>query len=98
MLDIHEIVVSFEWCWVSEKSEFEWMKWNCFPENIFFPKTFFPFQVESNFADISHVQRRRKEMEILEEMNRKKRELEEAQRKYANIQRERYLAEGQDSD
>ena len=36
-------------------------------------------------------------MEILEEVNRKKRELEEAQRKYANIQRERYLAEGQDN-
>ena len=97
MLDIHEIVVSFECFWVSEKSEFEWMKWKCFPENIFH-RTFFSFQVESNFADISHVQRRRKEMEILEEMNRKKRELEEAQRNYANIQRERYLAEGQDSD
>ena len=68
-----------------------------FPRKYFLSENIF-FQVESNFADISHVQRRRKEMEILEEMNRKKRELEEAQRKYANIQRERYLAEGQDSD
>ena len=49
-------------------------------------------------ASLPPVPPGRKEMEILEEMNRKKRELEEAQRKYANIQRERYLAEGQDSD
>ena len=39
-----------------------------------------------------------REMEALEEMMRKQRELEDAQKKWAEIQKARYLAEGEDSD
>lgn len=51
-----------------------------------------------NFENESHVARRRREMEALEEMMRKQRELEDAQKKWAEIQKARYLAEGEDSD
>ena len=53
-------------------------------------------QAQTTFANESAVQRRKREMEVLEEMNRKKREWEEAQRKFAELQRLRYKNEGQD--